>query len=134
MKLNKLGFQISKNDHKFDQSNWIEFLIDGESLSTLLETRHKSIPFCYFEKDLPSYYEYHLGKEIYYLAVCNCGIASCGSITCVLDKKEDFVTFQSISIGSRKFSEEFRFTRENYDLEIKKILKVVKNNEETNHK
>lgn len=123
MKLNKLGCQILESEYKFHPRPWVEFLVDGESIDSLLKTGHKSIPLSYFKNDLPSYFDYFLNKEIYNLAICKCGESSCGSVKCIIEKKNDFVIFKEIFIGINKFPNlEFKFSRENFDEVIKEIV------------
>ena len=135
MKLNKLSYRIIEpNDQSIEDDYFVDYedfptisfelLIDGETISDLLKTNNKTIHYYYFENDLPSYFHSYRNKEIHIIGVCSCGIDSCGSATCVLDKGEDLVAFREIFNGGLEFPKdfEFRFSRENYDSMIKEVI------------
>jgi hypothetical protein len=131
MKLNKLGYQIIELNEESIKSGYFvddedfpgmlfELLIDGETISSLLNTKHKAIPYFYFENDFPKSER----KERYLLAVCKCGVEGCGSVTFILEKQKDFVTFREIFNHRVELPKhfEFRFLHENYDAVIKEII------------
>jgi hypothetical protein len=135
MKLNNLSYQIIEfNEQNIEEGYFvkdeelpiisIEFLIDGKTVSDLLKTNNKAIPYYLFENDLP---KFSRNEELYLLGVCKCGVDGCGRVTCVVNKEQGFVTFREISNNRVKFPKEFefRFSRENYDLVITEVLKKI---------
>ncbi len=140
MKLNKLSYRILEpNDQTIDEDYFVDYedslmpsfelLIDGKSVSSLLEASNKAIPYYYFENnDLPSYFHNYRNKEVHIIGVCSCGISSCGSSSCVLEKGRDFVTFKEIYEDGFEFPKDFsfKFSRENYDFVIDEISKMAK--------
>ncbi len=113
-------------------------LIDDQTISSWLKTEDKAIPYFYFteneEIDLPScVYENEL---IYFLAVCSCGDAGCGSFTMKMTKDENDVNLTAIDygFGNDRREPNFCFARENYDLVIKEIKEKAREFEKKSKK
>ena len=136
MKLNKLSYRIVKPDDRSIKEKYFvdyedcptisfEFLIDGKTIGSLLETNNKAIPYYYFEGDLPSYFHRHRNKKVHIIGVCSCGVDGCGSATCVLEKGEDFVIFREIFKDGFEFPKDFqfKFSKQNYESIIEEIVK-----------
>lgn len=137
MELNKLTYRVvEQNDQTIEEDYFVDYqdsptisfelLIDGKSISSLLEASNKAIPYYYFEEnDLPSYFYNYRNKQVHTIGVCSCGVSGCGESTCVLEKSEDFVTFREIFKDGFEFPEEFqfKFSRQNYESVITEIVK-----------
>ena len=130
--MNTLSFRTT-GDHGLS----IELLIDGQPLVELVElgdatTGDTSIPYHYFEGDLPLGYWGADDPSIKCIGVCICGQSGCGAAECRVVREGDVIVFRDFSsCVNPKFPEkqegekEFRITSDNYDSVIADIMKQV---------
>jgi hypothetical protein len=120
---NHLDYRITDNN---DLS--FELLVDGKMIERMEESDVRSIPYWLFKgQDLPSFIHNFKQREWHVLGVCSCGEAGCGSAGCTLEKDEKVVTFREIFVDGFDFPDEYqiRFTRENYESVISRIVDEI---------
>jgi hypothetical protein len=130
--MNTLSYRCTE-DHGLS----IELLLDGQSLVEFVElgdttTGDTSIPYYYFEGDLPLGYWGADDPSIKCIGVCSCGQSGCGAAECRVVREGDVIVFRDFSgCVNPKFPEkhdgekEFRITSDNYDSVIADIMKQV---------
>jgi hypothetical protein len=130
--MNTLSFRTTE-----DYGLSIELLLDGQSLVELVglgdrTTGDTSIPYYYFEGNLPPGYWGADDPTIKCIGVCSCGEAGCGAAECRVVREGDVIVFRDFSsCVNPKFPErhdgekEFWITSDNYDSVIAEIMKQV---------
>ena len=122
--MNTLSYRLTE-----DNGLSVELLIDGHSLVELIGLEDRTIPYWYFEGDLP-HFSWYYGEEdssIKCIGVCSCGEAGCGCVQCRVVREGHVVIFRDFNADLRPKDErkEFRVTSANCDSVIADIMRQV---------